>query len=412
MFNLKVIAMSINFNFLFYLKKPKGYTAGPVPIYLRITVAGKRAELVTGRESEPSKWVTVAGRATGTKAATKSLNAHLDHLQAKVYEVHRQLLEHGEPVTAGSIKNRLLGRTEKSRMLMEIFADHNHRTKALVGDEYAPATLERYATSMKHTQDFLRWKFGVADIDICKVDHAFITDYEFYLRSIRKCSSNTSVKYIKNFGKIIRICLANNWLSSNPFLNYKSKIKTVERVFLSEEELQVLAVREFCSARLSQVRDIFLFSCFTGFAYADVQKLKRKDIARGIDGEQWLFKNRQKTGTPSRIPLLPTALRIIEKYSEHPQCMHQDMLLPVPSNQKVNAYLKEIADLCGINKVLTFHIARHTFATTVTLLNGVPMESVSKMLGHTNLRTTQHYAKILDQKVSEDMQLLRKRLKF
>ncbi|SIR30883.1 site-specific integrase [Pontibacter lucknowensis] len=404
--------MNIKFSILFYLKKPKSYLSGPVPIYLRVTVAGKRAELMTGRTIEPDKWSSVAGRGIGVKEVIRSLNAYLDSLQAKLYEAHRQLIDADAPVTAESLKNKFLGREEKGKMLVKVFEDHNKKIADLVGEEFSPGTLERYTTSLKHTQDFLFWKFGVRDIDIRKIDHAFITDYEHYLRSVRKCSNNTAVKYIKNFGKIIRICLANGWLSSSPFMNYKSKIRTVERVFLSEEELQRMAEKEFASERLAQVRDIFLFSCFTGLAYVDVQKLRYTDIQKGIDGEQWVYKNRQKTDTPSRIPLLPTALRIINKYRQHLQCIHEGRVLPVPSNQKMNAYLKEIADLCGINKQLTFHAARHTFATTITLLNGVPMESVSKMLGHTNLRTTQHYAKILDVKVGEDMQRLRERLKL
>jgi site-specific recombinase XerD len=404
--------MSVNFSLLFYLKKQKNYRTGPAPVYLRITVKGLRAELATGRECEPERWNAFAGRTAGTKASSKSLNAYLDSLQVKVYEAHRQLVEATGHATAVDIRNRVLGKAERGRMLVEIFKDHNARVEALVGDGFSPATLERYTTSLKHTVDFLQWKYQVSDIDIRKIDHAFITDYEFYLRSIRKCSSNTAVKYIKNFGKIIRICLANGWLSTSPFLSYKSKIKEVNRVFLSEGELTVMAAKEFVAERLLQVRDVFLFSCFTGLAYVDVLQLTRADISRGIDGEKWVIKKRQKTGTASRIPLLPTALKILEKYKDHPQCLNDGRLLPVLSNQKMNAYLKEIADLCGINKPLTFHIARHTFATTITLLNGVPMESVSKMLGHTNLRTTQHYAKILDIKVSEDMQLLKNKFKL
>ncbi|HEX7847454.1 MAG TPA: site-specific integrase, partial [Chitinophagaceae bacterium] len=196
----------------------------------------------------------------------------------------------------------------------------------------------------------------------------------------------------------------------NPFLNYK--IKKVDRPFLSKEELEAMADKQFVSNRLEQVRDIFLFSCYTGLAYIDVQMLKRSEIVKGFDGEQWIFTSRQKTDTPSRIPLLPYALSVIDKYKEHPQCESEDRVLPILSNQKMNAYLKEIADLCGINKDLTFHIARYTFATTVTLLNGVPIESVSKMLGHTNIKTTQHYARILDLKVGEAMGALRKKLQM
>jgi len=403
--------MITNISLLFYLKKPKNHTSPQVPIYLRITVSKKRAELATGRSCEQARWNSSAGRASGTKETVKSLNAYLDALQLKVHEAHRQLLESTEPITAESIKRKLTGKGEKAVSLVGIFEEHNQKMAALVGEEFTASTLERYTTCLKHTQEFLSWKYQVTDIDIRQIDHAFITEFEFYLRSIRKCSNNTAVKYIKNFGKIIRICLVNGWITSNPFLNYKAKIRRVERAFLSEEELDTLATKKFPSERLSQVRDIFLFSCFTGLAYIDVRKLKRTEIGKGVDGEQWIIKARQKTGTPSRIPLLPTASVILAKYKDHPQCLHQDRVLPVPSNQKLNAYLKEIADLCGITKPVTFHTARHTFATTVTLLNGVPMESVSKMLGHSNLRTTQQYAKILDIKVSEDMRLLKERLK-
>jgi len=284
------------------------------------------------------------------------------------------------------------------------------KIEALLNDEFAPGTLERYKTSLKHTIDFLKWKYNLSDIDIKKIDHAFITEYEFYLRSVRKCNNNTAVKYIKNFSKIIRICIANGWLDKNPFVNYKAKVKEVERAYLVQEEIQAILDKEFASERLNQVRDIFLFSCFTGLAYIDVKQLTRSNIDLGIDGGKWIFTNRQKTDTRSNIPLLPIAESILDKYKQHPQCLNETKLLPVLSNQKMNSYLKEIAAVCSINKELTFHIARHTFATTVTLTNGVPIESVSKMLGHKNLRTTQHYAKILDRKVSEDMQELRNKL--
>ncbi|MBP6756588.1 MAG: site-specific integrase, partial [Bacteroidia bacterium] len=266
---------------------------------------------------------------------------------------------------------------------------------------------ERYTTSLKHTIEFMQWKYNRSDIDITKIDHAFVTDYEFWLRSVRNCSNNTAVKYIKNFNKIIKLCLANDWLDKNPFANYKAKVKEVERVYLTEAEIQTIIEKDFKTERLSLVRDIFLFSCFTGLAYIDVKNLTKSHISHGIDGEQWIFTHRQKTESASKIPILPVTQMIIDKYENHAQSINEDKLLPILSNQKMNAYLKEIAAICEINKELTFHIARHTFATTVTLTNGVPIESVSKMLGHKNLRTTQHYAKVLDRKVSEDMKILK-----
>jgi site-specific recombinase XerD len=301
----------------------------------------------------------------------------------------------------------MFGCQERTRTLIPIFIDHNNKIKALIGKEYAPGTLERYETSLKHTKDFLMWKYNITDIDILKIDHAFITDYEFYLRTVRNCANNTAVKYIKNFNKIIKICLANHWMDKNPFANYKSKVKEVDRVYLSEEEIQEIINKDFGTDRLSLVRDIFLFSCFTGLAYIDVKNLTKSHVSIGIDGEKWIFTHRQKTESASKIPILPVTQMIIDKYENHPQALNQDRLLPILSNQKMNAYLKEIAAVCNINKELTFHIARHTFATTVTLTNGVSIESVSKMLGHKNLRTTQHYAKVLDKKVSEDMKILK-----
>ncbi|WP_299760916.1 site-specific integrase [uncultured Pontibacter sp.] len=299
---------------------------------------------------------------------------------------------------------------EKPVLLLEVFRMHNEQMSKLVGKDYAPGTMDRYSTSLQHTRDFIKWKFGTEDIDVKKLSYQFITDYEFWFKTVRNCAHNTTIKYLANFKKVIHICLKNGWLERDPFLGFKMSKREVVRECLTEAELQRMAEKEFVTDRLGQVRDVFLFSCYTGLAYVDVQQLKRSEIGEGMNGERWIFTKRQKTETPSRIPLLPVPLEILDRYQDHPQCLYQDRVLPVLSNQKMNAYLKEIADVCGIRKPLTFHIARHTFATTITLSNGVPIETVSRMLGHRNLKTTQHYAKILDQKVSDDMQQLRGRL--
>jgi site-specific recombinase XerD len=348
----------------------------------------------------------------GTSEEARLINNHLDLLKNQIRDAEMELIHKKTPVTIETIKSKLLGIDERARMLVPIFQDHNNKIKELVGKEYAPGTLERYTTSLKHTIEFMQWKYNVSDIDITKIDHAFVTDYEFWLRSVRNCANNTAVKYLKNFNKIIKLCLANDWLYKNPFANYKSKVKEVERVYLTEEEIQSIIEKDFKTERLSLVRDIFLFSCFTGLAYIDVKNLTKSHISYGIDGEKWIFTHRQKTESASKIPILPVTQLIIDKYESHPQCNNEDKLLPILSNQKMNAYLKEIAAICEIEKELTFHIARHTFATTVTLTNGVPIESVSKMLGHKNLRTTQHYAKVLDRKVSEDMKILKDKFVF
>jgi len=402
--------MKANISMLFYLKKQKSYSQEKAPIYLRITVDGQRAEITTNRYCDASRWNSHGGRAIGTKENTKSLNSYLDNFLAKAYEAHRYLFENNKDITADSIKNQILGKSEKAHMLIETFHEHNRKMENLVGLEFASLTYKRYQVSLQHTQSFLQYKYKINDIDVTKIGTEFISEYDYYLRSVRKCNNNTTIKYIKNFGKIIRICLSNGWIIKNPFLNYKGRIKPVNPIHLTQQELQTLADKKFSIERLSLVRDIFLFCCFTGLAYIDVKKLKADEITTGIDGEQWIFTHRQKTSVRTAIPILPMAEKLIQKYKDHPICQNKNILLPVPSNQKMNAYLKEIADLCGINKSFTSHIARHTFATTVTLSNGVPIETVSQMLGHSSLRQTQHYAKILDLKVSQDMKLLKQRL--
>ena len=401
--------MNATISILFYLKRAKANAQGLAPIFQRITINGRRLDNSTGKFVDPSKWHPEMSKMRGNSEEARLINGHLDNLRTKILIAEKELNKKDIPVNLETLKNMLLGTKERHRLLVPIFEEHNNKIKELLGIEYAPGTYERYQTSLKHTKDFLNWKYNISDIDITKIDHAFITDYEFYLRSVRKCANNTAVKYIKNFNKIIKLCLANDWLDKNPFANYKSKVKEVERVYLSEVEIQNIINKDFKTERLSLVRDIFLFSCFTGLAYIDVKNLTKSHISIGIDGDKWIFTHRQKTESASKIPVLPVTQMIIDKYADHPQAINEDKLLPILSNQKMNAYLKEIAAVCEIEKELTFHIARHTFATTVTLTNGVPIESVSKMLGHKNLRTTQHYAKVLDKKVGEDMKVLKEK---
>lgn len=238
----------------------------------------------------------------------------------------------------------------------------------------------------------------VDDIDIKQLNYEFIADYEFWLKSERRCDHNTTVKYLSNFKKIVHIAIKNGWLGRDPFVGFKMTKREVDRRFLVEDELNRIINKTFSVSRMSQARDIFVFCCYTGLAYAGVKKLTREEITIGIDSEKWIWTSRQKTDTTTRVPLLPPALEILERYKEHPQCLNEGRLLPVLSNQKMNSYPKEIADACEITKKMTFHTARHTFAPTVTLSNGVPVETVGKMLEHRNLKTTQHYARILDKR--------------
>lgn len=398
--------MSKTFSLLFYVKKSKTGADGTAPIYLRITVNGQRAEISTKRTVSPDKWNTDKGCVRGTTEDVKALNAYLDTLRSKVYDHHQQLLIRNKQITAQAIRNAYLGITERQHTLLEVFTDHNTKMEQLIGKQFAKGTFTKYQTSLMHTREFIKWKYKVSDVVISDVSYSFITEMDHYLRTVKEIENNTVIKYLTHLRKVVRLAVANDWLQKDPFMNFKMASKEVERDFLSEEEIEMLMSKDFRIHRLEQVRDVFAFCCFTGLAFVDVHKLTPSNVVRGIDGESWIYTKRTKTETRSNIPLLAPALAIVQKYEDHPECETKGKLLPVLSNQKMNAYLKEVADLCGIEKNLTMHVARHTFAT-FALTNGVPLETVGKMLGHKSLKTTQHYAKIIDKKVSEDMQVLR-----
>ncbi len=399
---------SLKFSFL--VRRGRANQSGLVPVFLRVTINGSRFETAVSRSVPEELWSPKAGRLEGKTKEVREANEYLNSISARVYAIQVQMSSSDFPFCRDEFMRQWHGVKVETKMLLEVFKQHNEQVKTLIGSQYSFATWKRYVTSHGHTLDFLQYKYGISDIAVSQIKYEFITDYEFWLKSVRKCNHNSTIKYLTNFKKIINICLKNGWIERNPFVSFKMAKKEVERPFLTEEELQILATKEFAMPRVGQIRDIFLFCCYTGLAYADISKLKRSEIARGIDGEMWIFTHRQKTESASRIPLLPAALALIERYKDSPECIIKDKLFPVCSNQKMNLYLKEIADACGISKNFTTHTARHTFATTITLTNGVPIETVSKMLGHRSLKTTQHYAKIIDKKVSEDMLALRGRL--
>ncbi|MDQ2720616.1 MAG: site-specific integrase [Bacteroidota bacterium] len=386
--------METKMSMLFYGKKTKNESTKLLSIYLRVTINGKRFEVSTQRYIEPYKWSQVAGKAKGNSEEARSINTYLDVLKNKVYDYQQLILKTGDSFTREALHLKWYGIEQRTYNLVEIFKHHNDQLQALIGKGCSKATFGKYRTTLDHTISFLKWKFKKENIEISKLNYSFITDFEFWLKSVQKCNHNTTIKYISNLRKIVNICLKNGWLVKDPFIGFKMNKKEVIRDILTEEELQTLISKDIQNVRVRQVRDIFIFSCFTGLAYIDAKRLKRSEIVIGIDGERWIYTQRKKTDSPTRIPLLPVVLEIMEIYKDHPQCLNQDCLLPVPSNAKLNAYLKEVADICGINKYLTFHIARHTFATTVTLNNGVPIESVSKMLGHKSIKITQIYAKV------------------
>lgn len=404
--------MTRTFDYLFTLRKPKNYVNGNVKIYLRITIDGQRCETATAQFADPELWDVKTGRVKGKSEEARSINSYLDILQAKLYESHAELLQANIPITAVLLRNKFNGKDDRSRKLIEIVTAYHKNMEKLVGRDYVDITVRKFHTTLLHLTSFIKWKYNTPDISLSQLKYEFITDFEFYLKTEKNIGNNTVAKHIQNTNRVINECVDKAWLSSNPFINFSVKTEVRERVFLSEDELEAMIQKEISVERISIVRDIFVFSCFTGLSYVDIANLTTQNIVTGIDKEKWIHTSRQKTGTASHVPLLPQPLEIINKYSDHPKVINTGKLLPILSNQRMNSYLKEIADLCNINKILTFHIARHTFATTITLNNDVPIESVSKMLGHKKLQTTQHYAKILDKKVSNDMQILRSKFKI
>jgi len=403
--------MSHSLTILFFLRTSKtNPTTGEAPVYIRMTVASQRAEISAKRSVLPSKWEGGAGKVKGTKEDARTLNTYLDTLRAKLNKQFNQLLSGDEPVTAELLKNAFLNKVAPSKSIMEVLDYHNAQVAARVGTDYAPATLRRYRVGLKKVKMFMKHQYQRADLPLDQLNRRFITEFEHFLKTVEGIQHNTSMNYIKYLKKTVLLALSYEWLDKNPFVGIKHSIREVTREFLSTEELARMVEKPFSIRRLDEVRDIFVFSCYTGYAYADVLKLTPDHILTGINGKKWIMTQRIKTETRSNVPLLPPALAILAKYAQDPECLAKERLLPVKSNQKMNAYLKEVADMCGITKPLTFHIARHTFATTVTLTNGVPIETVSSMLGHKNLRTTQIYAKVVEHKVGEDMDRLEERL--
>lgn len=399
--------MSSSISILFYPKNSAKKSLKPATIYARITVDSRRSEFSTQHKAT-RKWDSKTGKMSGFSAESRMVNRHLDDIRTKVYEIHDRLLRDEKPVSAQIIRNIYQGKETEQRRLLEFFQEHNDGMERLVGKGYSKGTLQRYKAAKTHLVNYLHFLQKKGDIPLREIDYQFISGFEHYLKSKKNCAHNTATKYIVNFKKIMRLALAHEFIDRDPFFHWKSNWKSKEREFLTADELNNLAKKEFSIIRLEQVRDIFLFCCFTGLAYADIHKLSSENIVRGLNGEYWIKTKRQKTKTLSSIPLLPTAERILRKYENHTCQKEDDKLLPVLTNQKSNAYLKEIADVCGIKKNLTTHLARHTFATTVTLSRGVPMETVSKMLGHTSIKTTQIYAKVLDTKIGADMDILKK----
>lgn len=401
-----------SFSVLFYIMRTRLSKKGEAPILLRVTMNGTRSVCSTNLKVDPNLWNNAAGKSKGHDRISNELNQHLDTIQAKIMQIHRQLEMDGKVFDAQTVVDTYQGKNDKPQiMLLDVFRDHNERCRKLMGKDMAPGTVERYDTSLRLTQQFIQQNFGKNDIPIADVNHKFITDYEFFFKTVRNCSHNTTTKYLKNFKKIIRIALANEYITKDPFVNIHFSLDEVDKDYLTDEEVLCIYQKEFSIERLAQVRDFFLFSCYTGLAFSDLKGLCNEHLVQDNQGRMWIRKKRQKTKNMCNIPLLDIPIQIIEKYKTHPQCATSDRVLPVISNTKMNAYLKEIADICGINKQVSTHTARHTFATSVGLANGVSIENVAKMLGHSDTKMTRHYAKVLDKSIMHDMLNVNEKLK-
>ena len=398
-----------SFGLCFFLKTPKN-KSNIRYIYLRVTVDGIPKETSTKRTWDIQRWDQKTERATGNKEDARTLNHFLDALTTRINQFKMDLIYNEKSISAQRIIDFVLGRIVSKAMLLQEFKKHNDEMLALVPQDYALATHKRYETARFHAREFVKYKYATEDIEFRDLDYDFIISYELYLKTVRNCVNNSALKYISCMKKIINRAIDKDIIAQDPFRAFKRKMtKTVKRP-LTASELRTLEQVSITTSRLQTVRDIFVFQCYTGLAYIDAYQLRKTDIKTGIDGAQWIMSERQKTGSVTNVPLLPKALEIIEKYKEHPLCLSRNAVLPVASNQKMNAYLKEIADLCGFTSELNTHKARRTFGSTVTLNNDVPISVVKEMLGHQSIRQTESYAITTEQTIGREMNNLSSKL--
>lgn len=395
--------MEFELSVLFTVKKSKINKAGMVPIYLRITVNGERSELSVNRNVSPNKWDAKTQRAVGRSESAKALNDYLDSVEVKVKRNFNTLLENQEEITATVLRDMQTGKHVRNYSLVSVFEINNQLIEQEEGGKYSARTITQYKTTLSRLKEFIESEYGRKDMLLSKLDLAFIRRFDIFLKTRYGIKHNTIMKYLKELKRVIHFAMEMGYIDRDPFMRYKTAFNQNTRDCLTADELERIEMYEFKIKRLEQVKDVFLFVCYTGISYSDLDALTRENLSKGIDGKNWIVYVRRKTGVQARIPLLPMAQALIDKYENDPGCNADNKILPVKSNQKLNAYLTEIADLCDIKKNITMHVGRHTFATTVTLTNGVPIETVSKMLGHTSLKTTQIYSKVIDTKVAKEM---------
>lgn len=384
---------------------------GLAPIYLQLFLDSQRARISVNQKIEIEFWDDVYGRARGNSSKSILLNDYLAKIRLDVMRTYNELKLQEDELTVEMLRKKLSGTDEpKKKKLLEVAEIYNAQASKLIGIDISKITWGRYLTFAQKLKEFIKLKFNSDDLYIFQLKYSFIVEYDFYLKTEVKLHQNTIVKYIQYLNRVMEFAVNHEWADKNIFQNYKVSIKEAKREYLTGDELNRILEKEIKLPRLAEVRDCFVFCCYTGYAYKDATKLTPEHIVTGINGKKWIYTSRQKNDNTSNVPLLEPALEIIEKYKEHPLCNNKNRLLPMKSNQKLNAYLKELADLCQIEKPMTTHIARHTFATTVLLANGVSMEATSKMLGHSSIKTTQIYGKIVESRVGAEMDQLSEKL--
>ena len=376
---------------------------GKVPLCARITIDGEKVKFSLKSEVSSAIWDPKSGRGKGQTKEALQLNRYLDSIKGQMIMHYHSLSEANEVVTASMVRDAFLGTNIKSNTLLAVFEEFNDRQEKLIGIDLAQSTFNKYDLTYRRLKEFLKVKMRKNDILLCQVDRNFVMDFEAYLKIEYSLDTNSSEKLMRIFKRITTMCFKNGQMPKDPFCDHKLKKVKKDRGYLTKSELESIIDYKPDNKRLEKVRDIYLFCCFTGYDYSTTAALTDKNIVTDDDGSIWIETHRIKTGTLSKVKLLDIPLSILKKYELK---RDGDFLLPVMSNAKYNLYLKEIASICGIEKNVTSHLARHTFATTVTYANGVSIESISKMLGHTKISTTQIYARIVDKTVSNEMDKL------
>lgn len=392
-----------SFSVLFFINKTKLLKTGEAPIIIRISVGGKRVESNIKRSVPVEQWDQSREMSKGRDRKANETNESIRMLKLRALTIHRDLELKGKFFTARLIMDMLYNNEDNQKTLLGIFRKHNDDCRKLIGIDYVKITITRFDNCCKYLWVLIKQKYGKEDINLNEITGEFVCDFEMYLKVERGCQQNTVIRYMKCFKKIINLAITNEWMHNNPFAGIKFQAKEVIKEVLTKDEIERLMVKDFGSTHLNYVRDVFVFQIFTGLAYVDVNNLRVEHITQDNNGDMWIRKAREKTDNMCNIPLLKIPQMILEKHKDNPLCIRSGALLPVTTNQKMNSYLKEIAVRCDISKRLTTHTARHTAATVVFLANGVSMENVAKMLGHSDIRMTQHYAKVMDSSIKRDM---------